>query len=50
MSDVNHEAELSTEPTNAQDELSDDDLLLTPPTVYGLSLNDLLWRECKPLA
>lgn len=38
----------SPEPAKAnRDVLSDDDLTLTSPIVYGFSLADKLWRKCK---
>lgn len=30
-------------------ELPEDELLLTPPVVYGFSLSDKVWRTCLEL-
>lgn len=45
MDTVFNEAELTTEMLIMGNDLSEDDLLLTPPTVYGLGLSDRRWCE-----
>lgn len=46
MDAVFNEAEPTADTLFQGDDLTDDDLLLTPPTVYGFGLLDRRWRQC----
>ena len=46
MDTVFNEAEPTADTLFQGDDLTDDDLLLTPPTVYGFGLLDRRWCKC----